>query len=309
MRTRELWTRLLLYPGHTLPTAAAPVLVAVGLAIHDGVFAPLPALLAFLGSWLIHVAGVFMDNHELLRRHPAVAEHPELLAAVADRRLALSTLRWAIVGCIAASIGVGAYLLSIGGFAAVAIGLLGLAASLGYAGGPLPYASRGWADLLFLLMFGVVAVVGAYYVQAVSLVAAPGPWTTRWIPLEATVYWIGLPAGGLVTCVLIVDDVRDRQWDRLKGWRTGAVRWGIGWSRVEFTLLVVLAYAAPFACWALSGFTAWVLLPLATLPAAWAAVRAFRTHDSTAGLLEWTPRVALLSLAYSALLALGLSVR
>src|ERR1019366_3891980 len=77
-----------------------------------------------------------------------------------------------------------------------AIGLLGLAASLGYAGGPLPYASRGWADLFFLLMFGVVAVVGAYYIQAVSLVAAPGAWATRWIPLGTTVFWIGLADRG-----------------------------------------------------------------------------------------------------------------
>ncbi len=44
---RELWVRLLLYPTHTLPTAAAPVLVGIGLAIHDHVFAPLPALVGF----------------------------------------------------------------------------------------------------------------------------------------------------------------------------------------------------------------------------------------------------------------------
>ena len=49
---REIWTRKLLYPGHTLPTAAAPVIVAVGLAYHDGVFAPVPAVLAFLAGWL-----------------------------------------------------------------------------------------------------------------------------------------------------------------------------------------------------------------------------------------------------------------
>ena len=93
MTRRELWIRLLLYPTHTLPTALAPVLVGVGLAIRDGVFAPLPALLAFVASWLVHVAGVFTDNHELLRRHPALPEHPELLDAVAGDRLALSSSR------------------------------------------------------------------------------------------------------------------------------------------------------------------------------------------------------------------------
>jgi len=61
---REIWIRLLLYPSHTLPTAAAPVFVGIGLALHDDVFAAAPLLIAFLASWLIHIGGVFTDNHE-----------------------------------------------------------------------------------------------------------------------------------------------------------------------------------------------------------------------------------------------------
>ena len=58
MRRRELWSRRLLYPGHMLPTAAAPLLVAVGHAVHGGVFAPIPVLPACLPGWLI-TAGAF----------------------------------------------------------------------------------------------------------------------------------------------------------------------------------------------------------------------------------------------------------
>jgi 1,4-dihydroxy-2-naphthoate polyprenyltransferase len=89
----EVWGRLLLYPGHTLPTAAAPVAVGVGLAIHDQVFAFLPALLAFIASWLIHVGGVFADNHELLQKHPGLPEHPELLQALVTGTLTLNELK------------------------------------------------------------------------------------------------------------------------------------------------------------------------------------------------------------------------
>ena len=67
---RELWTRFLVYPTHTFPTAAAPIAVAAGLAAHDRVLAPLPLLVAFVGSWLIHLGGVFADQYELVRRHP-----------------------------------------------------------------------------------------------------------------------------------------------------------------------------------------------------------------------------------------------
>jgi len=47
---REIWTGFLLYPSHTLPTAAAPIAVAAGLAAHDGVFAPVPLVVAFVGD-------------------------------------------------------------------------------------------------------------------------------------------------------------------------------------------------------------------------------------------------------------------
>ena len=82
---REVWTRKLLYPGHTLPTAIAPVVAAIGLAIHDGVFAALPVALAFLAGWLIQFAGVVTDNYTNLIRQPDDREHPELVQAVGDR--------------------------------------------------------------------------------------------------------------------------------------------------------------------------------------------------------------------------------
>jgi hypothetical protein len=52
---RHIWVDLLLYPAHTIPIAAAPVMVGVALTARDGVSAPMAAVLAFLGSWLIHL--------------------------------------------------------------------------------------------------------------------------------------------------------------------------------------------------------------------------------------------------------------
>lgn len=305
---RDIWVRLLLYPGHTLPTAAAPVAVGVGLAKHDGVFAALPALLAFLGSWLIHVGGVLIDNHELLRRHPQVAEHPELLAAVADGTLRLPRLRAIAITCFAVGALPGVYLVALGGLPVIAIGIVGVSASLAYAGGPRPYARRGLADPFFFLMFGVVAVVGTYYIQAAS--HAGGAWRWLLVPsaLPLSVFLVGLPVGALVTNVLVIDDIRDRAFDAAKGWRTGAVRFGLRWSRAEFSGLSAFAYLAPLLFWRGLGLDAWVLLPLLTLPEAVAAVRAVSTHDSTAELLPWTPRASRLSLFYAVLLAAGIAL-
>jgi 1,4-dihydroxy-2-naphthoate octaprenyltransferase len=304
---RAIWVDLLLYPTHSLPTAVAPVLVGVGLAIHDGVLAPLPALVAFLGSWVIHVAGVFTDNHELLRKHPLVPEHPELTRAVADGTLKLSTLRVAIACCLGLAFLVAPYLYRVGDAPVLALGAIGIAASLSYNGGPWAYVRRGLADPVFFLMFGVVAVVGTYYIQVAALQGAPSPWQLL-SSLPLPVFLVGLPAGALVTSVMLIDDIRDREFDAAKGWRTGAVRRGDGWNRAEITLLVGFAYLAPIAFRLALGFDAWVLLPLATAPLAYRTVAAVRTLARRADLVPWTPRMAGLAALHSALLALGLSL-
>jgi 1,4-dihydroxy-2-naphthoate polyprenyltransferase len=303
---RDIWVRLLLYPGHPLPTAAAPVLVGTGLAIHDGVFALGPALAALLGSWLIHVGGVFLDNHELLRRHAAVVEHPELTTAVADGSLRLATLRLAIAACFLLCLVPGVYLVAIGGSFALLLGAIGVVASVGYAGGRWPYTRWGLADPLFFLMFGVVAVAGSYFAQAVSHAATVPDLAAAWRLLPGNAFVVGLPVGALVTCVLVIDDLRDRAFDHVKGWRTPAVWFGPRGSQVEFTLLMAFAYAMPL--WFALQFGPMVLLPLATLPWAVAATRRVLRAAAREQLVPMTPYVAKLGAVYALLLGAGLAL-
>ena len=305
---REIWITLLLYPGHTLPTAAAPVVVAVGLALRDHVFAALPTVLAFLGSWLIHIAGVLTDNLELLRRHPAVSEHPELQDAIERHTLTLRGLEMAIVACVVAAVLAGLYLVLLGGDLVLALGIVGLVAGLAYAGGPLPYARSGMAEPIFFIMFGIVAEAGTYYIQTAATHGAPSGWVSslRMVPWD--VFVAGLPIGALITNVLIIDDIRDHAFDAAKGWRTGTVRFGVGWSRVRYLVLTAGAYLAPIFFWCGLGYNAWILLPLLTLPSAWTIARMVCTHERTADLVAMTPRASRLSLSFAVLLAIGLAV-
>jgi 1,4-dihydroxy-2-naphthoate octaprenyltransferase len=304
---RSIWVDLLMYPTHSLPTAAVPVVLGAGLALHDGVLAPLPTLVAFLGSWAIHVAGLFTDNHELLRRHPEVLEHPELTHAVGAGTLRLSTLRSATAVTVGLALLTAPYLHAIGGWPVLALGAVGIAASLWYHGRPWAYVRTGLADPAFVLMFGVVGVVGTYYIGAAAAGGVDAPWTLlRSLPLATFV--VGLPGGALVTSVMVLDDVRDHEFDRAKGWRTAAVRWGPGFSRAEITALVAFAYVAPFAFWLALGFDAWVLLPLASVPLALRNLRAIWSLRHRTELIPWTPRMAKLAVAHSALLAVGLAL-
>lgn len=305
---RDLWIHLLLYPGHTLPTAAAPVIVAIGLAIHYHVFAPLPALVGFIGSWLIHVGGVFTDNYELLRQHPHLPEHPELLRGVQNGSFSLRHLKLAIWACFGLALLTAPYLFDVGGIIVLIIGIVGAAASFFYAGSRYAYAKRGWADPIFFVMFGEVAVIATYYIQVASVVGMSSLYSIPPYVLPGIVFVIGVPVGALVTNVLVIDDIRDRDFDRAKGWRTPAVRFGIRWSRAEFTALMTLAYLAPIFFWLSLGYGMWSLLPLLTLPLAYRIAHTVRNCDCPKDLLPMTPQMARLALLYSILLGIALAL-
>jgi 1,4-dihydroxy-2-naphthoate octaprenyltransferase len=271
----------------------------VGLALHDGVFAPLPALAAFIAGWLIQFAGVVTDNYENLVREPDDREHPEMVAAVGRGVITLRGLKATIIACYALAVITGVYLVFIGGIPVVAIGLLSMLASWAYSAGPTPIGRVGFADPLFFLFFGVVSVAGTYYVQA----ASHGETGFPWIALA-----LGIPIGALATNILIIDDIRDCAFDAVKGKRTIAVRFGTKWSRAEYLVLMTIAYAAPFWFWRILGLGPWSMLPVVSLPMALLVSREVMRRDKFADLVPMTPRAAMLALAYAVLLALGLTM-
>ncbi len=300
---REVWTRKLLYPGHTFPTAIAPVVVGIGLAHHDGVLAAGPALLAFVAGWLIQFAGVVTDNYTNLVRQPDDREHPELVQAVKNGLISLPFLRNTILACYGVAVAIGLVLTAIAGWPVIVIGLLSIFASWAYSAGPWPFGRHGFADPLFFLFFGTVSVIGTYYVQAAT-VLGPEHWRAA-LPFSAVA--ISLPIGALITNILIIDDIRDCEFDTEKGKNTIAVRFGKGWSRLEFVCLLAFAYLMPFWFWLSLGFRAWVLLPLITLPLAVMVAHAVWTHDRFAELVPMTPRLAMLTVAFALCLAAGIA--
>jgi 1,4-dihydroxy-2-naphthoate polyprenyltransferase len=300
---RDMWVHMLLYPGHTLPTDAAPALVAVGLAVRHDVFAAAPALLAFLAGWFIQLGGVLTDNYENLVKHPNDREHPHLVHALRDGALTLSGLRAAIFGCYGIALLAGAWLLHYAGLPVLVIGLASIAASWVYSAGPFPFGERGIADPLFFAFFGIVSVAGCYYVQAAPAYSQAAFWQPEAFPFAA--FALSLPIGALITNILIIDDIRDREFDAVKGKRTVAVRAGMASSRAEFVALLALAYLAPLWFWLGLGFGATILLPLLTLPYAISTVRGVLTLERFEDLVPMTPKAARLLLAYAVCLAIG----
>ncbi|WP_440007484.1 1,4-dihydroxy-2-naphthoate polyprenyltransferase [Halomicrococcus sp. SG-WS-1] len=300
---REAW--LMAARPHTLPAAAAPVVVGAGLAVHEGVFAPLPALAAFLGAALIQIGTNFANDYYDAVKGVDTDEREGFTRVTQSGLIPANEVRRAMYATFAAAVVVGVYLVAVGGLPILVVGLASVASGVAYAGGPYPLGSHGLGDLFVFVFFGVVAVMGTFYVQAASFVAG--------VPIgipDGTVTWTAflasLPVAAVSTNILVVNNVRDIETDREAGKKTLAVLVGRQASCAEFVALLALSYLVPVFLWTTDAFSPAVLLPLVTLPYAALVSRTVLTETSGDALNPALERTGKLLAAHSALFALGM---
>ncbi|MFW6448542.1 MAG: prenyltransferase, partial [Halobacteriota archaeon] len=196
----------------------------------------------------------------------------------------------------------GTYLLYVGGVPVVVVGLAAIAVSLLYS---LEITDLPLHDLNFFRFFGPVSVAGTYYVQAAAVLAdsVPPCFPPGSFPLGAVI--AGVPIGAITTAILVVDNIRDLEYDRPKDDVTLAVVIGERWSRVEYNLLLFGAYAVLPALWLGLEMSAGVVLPLASLPLAVLVAHRMSRARSYPALLPLSPRTGQVLLVFAALLAVG----
>ncbi|RPI30457.1 MAG: 1,4-dihydroxy-2-naphthoate polyprenyltransferase [Chloroflexota bacterium] len=246
----QVW--LLAARPKTLPAAAAPVIVGSALAFADGRFRPGPAAAALLAALLLQIgANIANDVFDYYRGADTVHRVGPLRVTQAGLLTPPQVLlgMW-ITFSLAALLG--AYLIAVAGWPVLLVGLSAIIAAIAYTGGPFPFGYYGLGDLFVFLFFGVAAVCGTYFVQAGQVSAAAA--------------WAAVPMGMLVTAILVVNNLRDIETDRLAGKQTLAVRLGAGGARLEYLTCLAVAYAVPLVM-ALGGWvTFWALLSWLSLP-------------------------------------------
>jgi 1,4-dihydroxy-2-naphthoate octaprenyltransferase len=186
---------------------------------------------------------------------------------------------------------VGLYLVFVGGVPILLVGIASIIAALAYSGGPYPLASHGLGDPFVFIFFGLVAVCGTYYVQALGLAPAA--------------LFSAIPPGLLITAILVVNNLRDIHTDRQSGKRTLAVILGVGGSRAEYAALLAASYAAVLLMWLFGLFGPWVLLPLLSCVMAWKTL-SIVLNESGRVLNEALAETARLALVFSLLFSLGI---
>jgi 1,4-dihydroxy-2-naphthoate polyprenyltransferase len=278
----------------TLTAALVPVLVGTALAHGLGVGRWLPALMALVGAMLIQVGTNLTNDYYDFKKGADTEERLGPVRVTQSGLISPGTVLASALGCFGLAVLTGIYLVVVGGWPIVAIGLTSVAAGYAYTGGPFPLAYHGLGDVFVFVFFGLVAVTGTYYVQALEVGAAA--------------WWAAVPVGALGTALLVVNNLRDVSTDVKAGKRTLVVRLGATAGRAEYALLLGAAFATPLAMWGLGLASPWVLLALLSAPLAVPPLERVLGAEGTA-LNPALGGTARLQLVFGLLFALGLYLR
>jgi len=238
----------------TLPAAAAGVTMGGALAWLDGVFRLDAFLVCLLAALLLQIGSNLANDVFDFERGADTAERLGPTRVTQAGLLTPSQVKagmW-LVFALAALLGM--YLIALGGWPILLVGVAAILSAIAYTAGPFPLGYYGLGDVFVFLFFGLAAVGGTYYVQAGRL--------------HPLVWWLAGAVGLLVTAILVVNNLRDLENDRKAGKHTLAVRLGEAGTRAEYTLCVLLAYLIlPWLAWQRllpwGGLLAWLSLPLA----------------------------------------------
>ena len=276
----------------TLPAAVAPVIVGCAMAYADQDFSLGPAMACLVVALLLQIGVNLANDYFDFIKGIDTADRLGPVRVTQSGLIPPGRVKAAMITVFALSLLPGFYLIAIGGWPVVAIGAASVIAALAYSGGPYPLASHGLGDLFVFIFFGLVAVCGSYYVQVLRL--------------TPMVLVMGAIVGLMITAILVVNNLRDIETDRRAGKRTLAVMIGRQKTQTEYAILLAAAYAVPVFLWLGDLTSAWLLLPLATLPLALLQIRLIRQSPDGPALNDLLAKTAKLAFIFSLLLAIGL---
>ncbi|MFX0044934.1 MAG: 1,4-dihydroxy-2-naphthoate octaprenyltransferase [Candidatus Hermodarchaeota archaeon] len=167
---------------------------------------------------------------------------------------------------IAALIGI--YLAFTRGLLLLVIGGVGGLSGFFYTAPPIRLVTRGIGEVFIGLNFGVLMVLGSYYVQAQSI---------AWEPVVAS-----LPVAFLITAVLYINEFPDAGADEAAGKRTLVVRLGKRRAAKGYAVIMFAVFFSLVAGVAMQLESWYALTGLATVPMAiFAARHALVHYDNT----------------------------
>ena len=273
----------------TLPNAVAPVIAGSGAAAWLDGAVWWKAVLALVVSLALIVGVNYANDYsDGIRGTDDVRTGP--LRLVGSRAASPRAVLTAAVISLGVGAAAGLALALVSQPWLIAVGAACIAGAWLYTGGSKPYGYSGLGEVAVFVFFGLVAVLGTQYTQALRV---------DWVGVA-----LAVGTGALSSAVLVANNLRDIPTDAESGKITLAVRLGDAKTRVLYVVLVALAFVVTLV---LMLATPWVLVGLIALPLAVRAVGPVRTGLGGRDLIPVLRDTGLTMLVWSVAVALALT--
>jgi len=271
----------------TLPAAIAPVIVGTSLADQIKVINALLALIVSLSLQIaVNYANDFSDGvrgTDTNRVGPTRLVASKLATASSVKNASFISFFVAIIAGTLLAFNTSVWL--------IAVGLISILAAWGYTGGKKPYGYLGFGELAVFIFFGIVATVGSYYVQVEQI--------------SSSALLLSIPMGSLSCAILVINNLRDLNQDKLVSKRTLAVKLGDANTRIFYLLLLVLAQVSAVAAASINNYA---LLTLLWLPLTYSAANQVLKGASGKELITILGKTSRLQFLLALTLAISLSI-
>jgi 1,4-dihydroxy-2-naphthoate polyprenyltransferase len=217
----------------TLPLALSCTLMGSAFALQNGKFDWVIMVLAMITTTLLQVLsnyandyGDFQNGADNIKRR---ADRMLSSGQITENEMKMAL---AVIASVTFLSGFGLLYVSFS-FAQIlkftlmlGIGLVAIWAAMKYTFGKNPYGYRGLGDFFVFVFFGLVGVIGTYYLH------------TKIIDFDAILG--ALLVGALSVCVLNLNNMRDIETDKMAGKMTIPVHLGLEKAKIyHFTLLIL----------------------------------------------------------------------
>jgi 1,4-dihydroxy-2-naphthoate octaprenyltransferase len=242
----------------TLPNAIAPVIAGTGAAAWLHAACWWKALLALLVAVAMIIGVNYANDYsDGIRGTDDVRAGP--LRLVGSKLAAPRAVLAAAVASLGVAAMAGVLLAWLSAPWLIAVGAACIAGAWLYTGGSKPYGYLGFGEVAVFVFFGLVAVLGTQYTQALEI---------DWVGVT-----LAVAVGSLSSAVLVANNLRDIPTDKVSGKITLAVRLGDARTRLLYQTLLALAFALTLV---LILATPWCAVGLVALPLAVRAAKPVR---------------------------------
>ncbi|WP_102144217.1 1,4-dihydroxy-2-naphthoate polyprenyltransferase [Mycobacterium hubeiense] len=273
----------------TLPNAVAPVIAGTGAAAWLDGAVWWKALLALIVAVAMIIGVNFANDYsDGIRGTDDVRAGP--LRLVGSRLASPRAVLAAAVVSFGVAAVAGLALALVSAPWLIAVGALCIAGAWLYTGGSKPYGYLGLGEAAVFVFFGLVAVLGTQYTQALRV---------DWVGLA-----LAVAMGSLSSAVLVANNLRDIPTDAESGKITLAVRLGDARTRLLYQLLLAVAFVVTPA---LFFATPWCATGLVAVPLAVRAARPVRRGLTGRALIPVLRDTGLTMLVWAVVMAAALA--